>query len=573
MSSPRRLIWFLMPALLGISIATAVIVLTFSYFLNLRSETKLLMTLSQNVGTRYIEKAQNQLPEHFDSLLHSSEWSPAQLAIYTRMGKLVQGEALQTDRADFFKLIVPSSGEHWEWDDHGLTYMRPIESGPYRDHWLRVRFPETPQAWDIDFLPSASATLVLFFAILGVSWYVSQRLQNPLDALKSGVELIGSGQYVRLPSSEWEELDILAKAMNSMSHELEQKIQHLNEQRQEKDAILSGLDEGVIALDLRGRILDANARAVSMLQLGDKELWHKARIEVKIRNTGLQKLVARLIGGDDASTEELELHTDQGVLDIEVRGAPLKGPEGQTWGVILVFADLTRIHHLEKVRRDFVSNVSHELRTPVTSIQGFAETLASGEVSDPEQQKYFLSIIDRQTKRLSQIIDDLLELSRLEQQMRMGEIEKEELNLLLLIQKSVESIDHLAKDRNFTIETQCDAMVQVHGNGHLLEQALVNLLTNAIRYSDPAKTVKIACQIVRKTIEITVQDQGFGIPAKHLERIFERFYRVDKARSRNQGGTGLGLSIVRNIVVAHGGEIQVESELGIGTTFKIVLPA
>lgn len=572
MATPRRLIWFLMPALLGISLATAVVVLAFSYFMNLRSETKLLMNLCQNIGQRF-EQSQPQLNHpQIDSLLGSKEWAPAHLAIYNKNGQILAGEYLETDHSEFFQYNVPIGGEIWKWDDHGLTYMRPFGLGRVPDLWLRIRFPETPQAWDIDLPPSLSAGLVLLFAIIGISWYVSQRLQTPLDLLKAGVEQISSGHYVRLPSSEWEELDILAKAMNSMSHELEIKIRHLDEQRQEKEAILSGLDEGVLALDLRGRILDANLRAGQMLRLGGREIWHKKRIEQVVRNTRLQKLVGRLLGGEDGASEEIELITDRGVLDIEVRGAPLKDGENQTWGLILVFADLTRLHHLERVRRDFVSNVSHELRTPVTSIQGFAETLASGEVEDPAQQKHFLGIIDRQTKRLSQIIDDLLELSRLEQQMRTGEIEKEHIYICDLIENCFESARHLSEEKNIQTILNCDPELMFWGNGHLLEQALLNLITNAMRYSDSDKSVKVHVTSSDTQIQIEIQDQGYGIPSKHLDRIFERFYRVDKARSRSQGGTGLGLAIVRNIAIAHGGDVQVKSELGVGSCFSLSLP-
>lgn len=573
MANPRRLIWFLMPALLGISMATCLIVLTFSYFLNLRSETKLLMNLSQNIGERF-EKAQIELKHpQIDSVIASKEWSPAELALFDKNGQILAGSLLETDHNEFFRLNVPSSGESWKWDDHGLTYMRPYGDSVAPQLWLRIRFPETPQAWDIDLPPSISAGLVLLFAIIGISWYITQRLQIPLDLMKSGVEQISSGHYVRLPSSQWEELDILAKAMNSMSHELESKIRHLNEQRQEKEAILSGLDEGVLALDLRGRILDANRGAIEMFRLGEKEMWHKNRIELLIRNSRLQSLVSKLVSGGERASEEIELMTDRGSLDIEVRGAPLLGADGQNWGLVLVFADLTRIRHLEKVRRDFVSNVSHELRTPVTSIQGFAETLASGEVNDPEQQKHFLGIIDRQTKRLSQIIDDLLELSRLEQQMRTGEIEKDLISLQDLLEHSGESVRHLAEDKQISLQIKCPEGLEVWANSHLLEQAVINLITNAIRYSENHKHIQVQVKSDLHRVHIQVIDQGYGIPSKHLDRIFERFYRVDKARSRSQGGTGLGLAIVRNIAVAHGGEVKVESELGVGSTFSLILSA
>jgi two-component system phosphate regulon sensor histidine kinase PhoR len=241
----------------------------------------------------------------------------------------------------------------------------------------------------------------------------------------------------------------------------------------------------------------------------------------------------------------------------------------------MVINDFTRIKILENVRKEFVANVSHELRTPLTSIKGFVETLASGAIDNKDEAKRFIGIVAAQVDRLNTIVDDLLSLSRIERDAERSGVELVRGCVEPVLSSAVEACRHEAAKKGIALTLSCDNKIVANIEKTLLEQAVVNLLDNAIKYSDENKSISIAAatDMVKGEVTISVADQGIGIPGEHLERIFERFYRVDKARSRKLGGTGLGLSIVKHIVSAHNGSVSVESVVGKGSTFTIRLPA
>ena len=224
------------------------------------------------------------------------------------------------------------------------------------------------------------------------------------------------------------------------------------------------------------------------------------------------------------------------------------------------------------MRRDFVANVSHEIKTPLTAIKGFVETLHRGNVDNPEEARRFLGIIQKHADRLSSIVEDLLSLSRIEQEDEEKNIKLKEGNVNDVFQSAMQICRSKAEEKNITIRPVCDEPISAKFDTTLLEQAVVNLLDNAIKYSEPKSTILLKAQWNHSDLRISVEDQGIGIAQKHLPRLFERFYRVDKARSRNSGGTGLGLAIVKHIAQAHGGNVTVESELGVGSVFTIHLP-
>ena len=242
---------------------------------------------------------------------------------------------------------------------------------------------------------------------------------------------------------------------------------------------------------------------------------------------------------------------------------------------MIVLDDVTEMQRLETIRRDFVANVSHELKTPVSSIKGFVETLLDGAVDDPDDARRFLGIIGRQSDRLAAIIEDLLALSRIEQSETSGTLPVEHLPLAGILDTAADDCRPRAAERGIDLRIDCPRDLLATVNGPLLEQAVINLVDNAIKYSEPGKIVQIvaAPSPTAAGVLLRVRDEGCGIAAEHLPRLFERFYRVDKARSRNLGGTGLGLSIVKHIVQAHSGTIAVESAPGVGTTFTIHLPS
>ena len=233
---------------------------------------------------------------------------------------------------------------------------------------------------------------------------------------------------------------------------------------------------------------------------------------------------------------------------------------------------MTRLKRLEMVRRDFVANVSHELRTPVTSIKGFVETLLDGAMHNPDELQRFLRIVASQTDRLTAILEDLLTLSRVEQEENGAEIVFSPGPVKNVLDAAVEVCQMKASEKNIHVEITCDSVLQVPMNAPLLEQAVINLIDNAIKYSDPGQTVHVTATGSNGEVVIEIRDQGCGISREHLPRVFERFYRVDKARSRKLGGTGLGLAIVKHIAQAHNGRATVESSVGHGSTFSIRLP-
>ena len=234
--------------------------------------------------------------------------------------------------------------------------------------------------------------------------------------------------------------------------------------------------------------------------------------------------------------------------------------------------DVTAMRRLERVRRDFVANVSHELRTPITSIKGFIETLQSGAIHEPENALRFLQIIARQADRLNQIIEDLLTLSRIEQEEEYGKVSLTLEPLKPVLQAAIQISEVRAAEKEIHISLSCPDGFQAYINPPLLEEAMVNLIDNAVKYSPPKTLVKVEVEEVGESVLIRVHDQGRGIAPEHLPRLFERFYRVDPSRSRKVGGTGLGLAIVKHIVQAHNGVVTVESTLGQGTVFTLHLP-
>jgi two-component system phosphate regulon sensor histidine kinase PhoR len=258
---------------------------------------------------------------------------------------------------------------------------------------------------------------------------------------------------------------------------------------------------------------------------------------------------------------------------LQAHGAPLRDASGKEIGVLVVLNDMTRLLRLENIRRDFVANVSHELKTPITAIKGSVETLLGGAIEESDSAPRFLEIIARQADRLNAIIEDLLALSRIEQEEEKSGIHLDPVAVRDVIQSALLSCQVRAQDKQVRLAVDCSGELQCPANAPLLEQALVNLVDNAITYSSEGGEVRIAARAAANGLEITVRDFGCGIAREHLPRLFERFYRVDKARSRKQGGTGLGLAIVKHIIQAHGGQVRVDSAPGEGSLFTISLPA
>lgn len=346
---------------------------------------------------------------------------------------------------------------------------------------------------------------------------------------------------------------------------LQQKTTSEAQARQQ--VLFNSMIEGLLLLDRNRKIYLAN-RAFENL-FGLKTGWRGKTVMETLRIHELAELVERVDAEKQVLDYELKL-PDLSERRLQVNAALITNSAGEREGTILVFHDLTRLKQLERTREEFVANVSHELRTPLSLIKGYVETLLDGARTDPEVAERFLKIIERNARRLDLLIQDLLTISALESgQMK---LDLQPVNLRALVEKVFSDLKPSAENKNIKLENALPDFICPGDEGRL-NQALSNLVENAIKYGRPQGRVIVGGKKSNNDkMEISVRDDGPGIPPESLDRVFERFYRVDKARSREQGGTGLGLSIVKHIVLAHGGEVRVESELGKGATFYFTLP-
>ncbi|HWR92348.1 MAG TPA: ATP-binding protein [Desulfobacterales bacterium] len=412
---------------------------------------------------------------------------------------------------------------------------------------------------------------ILGLLALAVTFVISRQYGRKLQALKQGAARLAQGELAhRLPIPDSEELAGLAESLNRMAAQLENRLQTVVSQRNQLEAVLSSMLEGVIAVSRDERIISINMAAARWFDI-DPEKVRGRSIPEAIRNIALQKFVSRAFQSRTPLEEDVTVYRD-GECTLNVKSAPLLDVGPEPLGMLIVFSDVTRLRRLEDVRRDFVANVSHEIKTPLTAIKGFVETLHQNIVETPEEAERFLGIISRHVDRLNAIIEDLLMLSRIENEGERGDIKRERTRLRDIIQNAVQICRPPAEEKRIGIELGGDDQLTAMVDPVLIEQAVVNLLDNALKYSDREKSVQIRALTVDREIRIQVQDHGIGIEKKHLPRLFERFYRVDKARSRSLGGTGLGLAIVKHIAQAHGGHVTVESRLGEGSLFTIHLP-
>lgn len=412
--------------------------------------------------------------------------------------------------------------------------------------------------------------LLVAIAASILSFFIVKSISNPIKDLRESAARIAAGNLdITLPIPAKGAIHDLAQSLSNMAEQLKKRLEQVSVEKKKRDAIFTSMTEGVVALDLTGNILDINRAAIQMLELPDNATG--LSFYSLARNEDLQELVEKIIKDNELVEREITLHTIKKRY-VHVCGTVLSS-KGTIFGVVVVFSDLTQVKKLENFRSDFIADVSHEIKTPLTAIRGAVETLAEGAIKEPENAAKFMKIITKHSDRLNSLVHDILSLSSLELKTNTNERGFAPLKINSVINTALEICQERANNKEVELKfCQESTNYQIDGDCQLLEQAVINLVDNAIKYSEQGEAIDITSEKVDDTIVIKVTDHGVGIAAKHLPRLFERFYRVDKARSRKLGGTGLGLAIVKHVAQLHNGSINVESELGKGSTFILTIP-
>jgi two-component system, OmpR family, phosphate regulon sensor histidine kinase PhoR len=406
------------------------------------------------------------------------------------------------------------------------------------------------------------ASLLLLALLCGVAVLMARFTARGLAQLNDVARRMVDGDLEARSELEGEDqLPILGRTLDKLARGLSSSLKELRGERDRMAGILEGMQEGVILVDAKRRIVILNPALREMLLLPADAIG-KPLLEV-VRNAELRDLFDHAASDDEPTTQEVEI----GNIKPRRLLARVARMPGEARQLVAVFVDVTEVRRLESMRRDFVANVSHELRTPVTSIRSAAETLIDGAANDPAASQAFIGIIDRNAQRLQQLVEDLLDLSRIES--RGFRLSLEPIDLKPLFSQVMGLFRERASKKNVSLEERCSGeLPKVRSDRRALEHVLTNLIDNAVKYCGPGTHVWVSVTTSAEVVTVSVGDDGPGIDERHLPRIFERFYRVDAGRSREVGGTGLGLSIVKHLVEAMGGTVSVESKLNQGTTFS-----
>ncbi len=458
----------------------------------------------------------------------------------------------------------------------------PVHGGsqPSSPVILRLGHPMTKLDEDIDELERSLllAMGIAFAVAVALSLGLAHTITKPVTEIAAAARRLASGDLqVRARTTSRDEVGLLADTLNHMTDRLRLQIEELSEDRAQLLAMLTSMVEGVVVLDYRGRVLQVNPALERMFDVRGAAARGRD-CQAVFGQPQLTTLVSTILASRTAQEGEITLPQSGRCLHVE---ASIAGGERENEAcAVLVFHDITDLRRLEKIRKDFVANVSHELRTPLTSIKGYVEALLDGAKDDPATSQQFLDIILKQTDRLNLILEDLLQLSKIES----GQVvlKHESLYLPSVVDRTLSMIKPLADKKGHQVILHiAPDLPLVAGDEERLGQVLTNLLDNAVKYTPEGGKITVAAHLVPedlssgsapRMVEISVTDTGIGIPEEDRPRVFERFYRVDKARSRELGGTGLGLAIVKHLVEGHGGQVWVEGNLPTGSRFVVRLP-
>ena len=444
----------------------------------------------------------------------------------------------------------------------GLTYLALVLAVLAGVYWIIARGISSDSAAVVRHSLWLGA-LGILVATAAVSLIFSLLFSSRINRVKRFAQRAAAGDFTPLEGAARDELTDLADAVGGMVAELGRTIHTLTDERNRSAAILGSMVEGVAVVSGDERILYCNQAFEQILELPQGSSQGKKLVE-GLRQAELVTAVRQVLPGGDEVTGEVEVGTVRR-RSFSVTAAPVRAAGASS--AVLVLHDITELRRLERVRRDFVANVSHEFKTPLTAIQGFAETLLGGALDDKANRRRFMEIIREHAQRLARLTDDLLKLSRIEAGRL--ELESRPVSVAALVNGCVETARLKAESKGLRLTVGLpEDLPAVRGDAVQLGEVLQNLIDNALQYTPPGGRIDVTAYSNGHEVIFTVADTGIGIPEADLERIFERFYRVDAARSREAGGTGLGLSIARHIVDAHGGRIWVESAVGQGSRFR-----
>lgn len=413
-----------------------------------------------------------------------------------------------------------------------------------------------------------------FILLLILTYFIfnqAKKISQPLEELKIKVDKFSSSNFeekIEIEDAFTIEFESLFNAVGAMSEKLKLQFQKINKQKNEQLAVFGSMLEGVITIYPDLKVYHINQSALDLFSYSEKTNIKGTPLLEIVKSVEIFKMAAQLLRDQKSFAQEFEY--GEGVT-LDVKGTILNSEDTELNGAVLVFNDISKMRALENHRTQFVANVSHELKTPLTAIQGYLETIRDGDVEDINTIKKFLNIVDKHSIRLKTIIDDLLSLSSLERETDIGELQFIEENIQKILKSVVSLCNEKTEKKNIRVLLEGPEH-KLKVNRALMEQAVLNLLDNAVKYGPENSRVIIKTLICKSHLQIIVEDEGRGISKEHHERLFERFYSVDKARSRELGGSGLGLAIVKHIAISHGGSVRVESQLGEGSRFIIELP-
>lgn len=412
-----------------------------------------------------------------------------------------------------------------------------------------------------------AVVLILFLLVV---YFVVRHFTRPLNESVLMIKQLTVGNFkMRTYRHEPESTGLLNRHLNDLGESLQKTAQLAQIQQDQLETLIENIDSSLMLVDMDGGVQLANQTFQKIFGI-DKEDWFHKNYEEILPTEEVKNIIRQAITKETVIRSSLVLPLDIERRYFDIYCVPVKHGYGRAKRIVVVLHDITELKKLEKVRKDFVANVSHELKTPVTSLKGFAETLLEEDVKNERERRKFLTIIWTESERLQALIHDLLELSKIEdEQFRLN---WQQVDLTKVAGETIDLLQEKANEKNIDFQSRLEGDTVIEGDPSRLKQMFVNIINNAIVYSPEEGLVTVQVKEFDGTVKFVVTDNGIGIDPKEIPRIFERFYRVDKARSRNSGGTGLGLAIVKHLMEAHGGGIDVKSQKGHGTTFEITFP-